>query len=169
MNGWLEYLPFCESDRQREVVTLRAQGVTVQSLSETFGVHKRNILMMCQRIKARAAKQGYSPEHDMIHTVPDNFSVSGTSTLYKDGAPLMQWVKSKNDTIAMFEQSLEHFKEGLLEDVQGKATPIERPAWKNEDLMACYMIGDHHLGQLYWPDETLDDPLRCGYFLQNAF
>ena len=158
MNNWLEYLPFCESDRQREVVTLRAQGVTVQSLSETFGVHKRNILMMCQRIKARAAKQGYSPEHDMIHTVPDNFSVSGTSTLYKDGAPLMQWVKSKNDTIAMFEQSLEHFKEGLLEDVQGKATPIERPAGKNEDLMACYMIGDHHLGQLSWPDETLDDP-----------
>jgi hypothetical protein len=27
----------------------------------------------------------------------------------------------------MFEEALEHFKEGLIEDVQGKARPIEKP------------------------------------------
>jgi len=86
---WESYLPYCESDRQREIVTARAQGVTVENLAKTLNVNRRNILMMCQRIKARAAKQGYSPEHDMIHTVPDGFKVRGTSTLYKDGDPVI--------------------------------------------------------------------------------
>ena len=158
MNEWESYLEFCKSDRQRQVIKLRSENKTVAEVAEIIGINRRNVSHMCQRIKAQAAKQGYSPEHDMIHTVPDNFSVSGTSTLYKDGDPVMQWVKSKNDTVAMFEQALEHFKEGLLEDVKGKAKPVKKPKGKNKDLMACYMIGDHHLGQLSWPDETLDDP-----------
>jgi hypothetical protein len=94
----------------------------------------------------------------MIHTVPDNFSVSGTSTLYKDGEPIMQWVKSKNDAIAMFEQALESFKEGLIEDVHGKARPVQKPTEdKDPNLLASYLIGDHHLGMVAWTPETGDD------------
>ena len=111
---WESYLPFCQSERQREIVQLRAQGMSAEKVSESIGIARRTILATCARVKANAAKQGYSPDHDMIHTVQDGFTVSGTSTLYKDGTPLMQWVKSKNDTVAMFEEALEHFKEGLL-------------------------------------------------------
>lgn len=158
MNEWEGYLPFCQSDRQHQVVKLRAEGNTVDKVAEIIGIHKRNVLMMCQRIRDRAAKQGYAPQHDMIHTVPDNFSVSGTSTLYKDGEPVMQWVKSKNDAIAMFERALEHFKEGLVEDLQGKAKPVERPTHaKDPNLLANYLIGDHHLGLVAWPPETGGD------------
>jgi threonyl-tRNA synthetase len=121
MNEWAAYLPFCQSERQAQVISLRAQGMTAEKVSESIGIARRTILATCARVKANAAKQGYSPDHDMIHTVPDGFTVSGTSTLYKDGEPIMQWVKSKNDAIAMFEQALESFKEGLIEDVHGKA------------------------------------------------
>ena len=158
MDNWGNYLEFCKSDRQRQVVKLRSEGKTVAEVAEIIGINRRNVSHMCQRIKAQAAKQGYSPEHDMIHTVPDNFSVSGTSTLYKDGDPVMQWVKSKNDTVAMFEQALEHFKEGLVEDLKGKAKPVQKPKGKKDnDLASCYLIGDHHLGMLAWTPETGDD------------
>jgi hypothetical protein len=96
---WESYLPFCQSERQAQVISLRAQGMTAEKAAEVMGINKRNAIAMCSRVKAVAAKQGYSPEHDMVHTVPDNFSVAGTSTLYKDGAPVMQWVKSKNDAM----------------------------------------------------------------------
>jgi hypothetical protein len=155
---WESYLPFCQSERQREIVQLRAQGLSAEKVSESIGIARRTILATCARVKANAAKQGYSPDHDMIHTVPDGFTVSGTSTLYKDGALLMQWVKSKNDTVAMFEEALEHFKEGLIEDVQGKAEPIEKPNNdKDPNLLASYLIGDHHLGMVAWTPETGDD------------
>jgi hypothetical protein len=158
MNEWEAYLPFCQSERQRELIALRAQGLATEKVAEVMGINRRNVVAMSARVKARAAKQGYSPEHDMLHTVPDNFSVSGTSTLYKDGAPLMQWVKSKNDTVAMFEEALEHFKEGLIEDVHGKAEPIEKPTEdKDPNLLASYLIGDHHLGMVAWTPETGDD------------
>jgi predicted phosphodiesterase len=159
MNEWEGYLPFCQSERQRELIALRAQGLAAEKVAEVMGINRRNVAAMSARIKARAAKQGYSPEHDMLHTVPDNFSVSGTSTLYKDGEPVMQWVKSKNDAIAMFEQALEHFKEGLVEDLAGKAKPTKKPEGeKDEELLACYLLGDHHLGMRAWPEETGGDP-----------
>jgi hypothetical protein len=155
---WESYLPFCQSERQAQVISLRAQGMTAEKAAEVMGINRRNAIAMCSRVKAVAAKQGYSPEHDMVHTVPDNFSVSGTSTLYKNGALLMQWVKSKNDTVAMFEEALEHFKEGLIEDVHGKARPIEKPNNdKDPNLLASYLIGDHHLGMVAWTPETGDD------------
>ena len=158
MNEWAAYLPFCQSERQAQVISLRAQGMTAEKAAEVMGINKRNAIAMCSRVKAVAAKQGYSPEHDMVHTVPDNFSVSGTSTLYKDGEPIMQWVKSKNDAIAMFEQALESFKEGLIEDVHGKARPVQKPTEdKDPNLLASYLIGDHHLGMVAWTPETGDD------------
>jgi hypothetical protein len=158
MNEWEAYLPFCQSERQAQVISLRAQGMTAEKVSESIGIARRTILATCARVKANAAKQGYSPDHDMIHTVPDNFSVSGTSTLYKDGEPIMQWVKSKNDAIAMFEQALESFKEGLIEDVHGKARPVQKPTEdKDPNLLASYLIGDHHLGMVAWTPETGDD------------
>jgi hypothetical protein len=81
MNEWEAYLPFCQSERQAQIISLRAQGMTAEKAAEVMGINKRNAIAMCSRVKAVAAKQGYSPEHDMVHTVPDNFSVSGTSTL----------------------------------------------------------------------------------------
>ena len=158
MNEWAAYLPFCQSERQAQIISLRAQGMTAEKAAEVMGINRRNAIAMCSRVKAVAAKQGYSPEHDMVHTVPDNFSVSGTSTLYKDGEPIMQWVKSKNDAIAMFEQALESFKEGLIEDVHGKARPVQKPTEdKDPNLLASYLIGDHHLGMVAWTPETGDD------------
>jgi hypothetical protein len=158
MNEWAAYLPFCQSERQAQIISLRAQGMTAEKAAEVMGINRRNAIAMCSRVKAVAAKQGYSPEHDMVHTVPDNFSVSGTSTLYKDGEPIMQWVKSKNDVIAMLEQALESFKEGLIEDVHGKARPVQKPTEdKDPNLLASYLIGDHHLGMVAWTPETGDD------------
>jgi transcriptional regulator len=48
---WESYLPFCQSDRQRELITLRAQGLTIEKVSESMGINKRNVVAMCQRVK----------------------------------------------------------------------------------------------------------------------
>jgi predicted phosphodiesterase len=159
MNDWEALIPYCGSARQREIVELRSNGMTARAVAVHLGIHERNVMEACARVKRNAAKQGYSPDHDMVHTVPDGFTVKGTSTLYKDGEPVIQWVKSASDTQALFEEALEAFKEGLVEDVQGKAKPVKKPAdKKDDDLLACYLLGDHHLGMRAWPEETGGDP-----------
>ena len=97
MTDWGGLLQFCETDRQRLVISLRQKGLSAKEVGEQVGAHERNVMAMCKRLRDKAAKQGYSPEHDMVHTVPDGYKVKGTSTLYKDGQPALQWVKSDID------------------------------------------------------------------------
>jgi predicted phosphodiesterase len=160
MNEWEALIPYCTSEKQRQVIQLRSNGMSARAVAEELGISERNVMGMCARVKSAAAKQGYSPDHDMVHTVPDGFTVKGVSTYYDDeGRPRGQWVKSASDTQALFEEALEAFKEGLVEDVAGKAKPVKKPKGeKDEDLLACYLLGDHHLGMRAWPEETGGDP-----------
>ena len=128
MTDWGGLLEFCETDRQRLVIGLRQKGLSAREVGEQVGAHERNVMAMCKRLKDKAAKQGYSPEHDMHHTVPKGFTVKGVSTYYNDeGQPTGQWVKSQSDPQALFEQALEDFKQGLVDDVKGKAERVEKP------------------------------------------
>lgn len=156
MTNWEALLAYCETDKQRQVCTMRMNGLSARDVALEVGITERNVMGLCQRLKAKAAKQGHSPEHNMVHTVPDGFTVKGVSTYYNDeGQPVGQWVKSSADKEALFEQALEAFKEGLVEDVAGKAIPVEAPKHeKDKDLIACQVLGDHHLGMLAWPPET---------------
>lgn len=156
MSEYEKLLEFVSTDRQRQVITLKSKGLTNAKTALELGISLRAVEKQIQKVRFASARQGYSPSHDMTHTVPDGFSVKGVSTYYNDeGVPTGQWVKSQADTQALFEASLEHFKEGLLEDVAGKADPITKPSQKKDnDLLACYLLGDHHLGMLSWPPET---------------
>jgi UDP-2,3-diacylglucosamine pyrophosphatase LpxH len=171
MSDWGGLLEFCETDRQREIIELRRQGLSVRQVSERVGIAGRNVQSACSRVRAAAARQGYSPEHDMHRTVPKGFSVKGVSTYYNDdGQPVGQWVKSQADTQALFEQALEDFKQGLVEDVQGKAKPVDKPTDnKDKNLAACYLIGDHHLGLRAWNKETGQDDYDIGISCKLLF
>src|SRR5438067_1493939 len=63
-----------------------------------LGVNGRNVSLAFERVRAKAARMGHAPAHDMTHTVPDGFKVKGVSTYYdKDGKPAGQWVKTNED------------------------------------------------------------------------
>lgn len=107
--------------------------------------------------EAALAKQGHAPEHGMTHTVPAGFMVKGVSTLHRaDGSIAAQWVKSKIDPeqqAAILEAAREAFTADLP---QVEARRPEGQQWLRR-LMACYPIGDAHIGMLSWPAETGDD------------
>lgn len=105
---------------------------------------------------ALAARQGFSPEHDMVHTVPAPFVVKGTSTLYKDGVAKLQWVKTKLDE-KQVEVAIRDFIQGLVEDARGLSPVIAQPTFVDKDLLVVYPMGDPHLGMYSWSDETGDN------------
>ena len=156
MYDYESLLEFATTDRQKQIVNLKLEGVPNAIIGRDLGITQRQVERHLQRIRQYAAKKGHSPKHDMVHTVPDGYTIKGISTYYNDeGKPVGQWVKSQADKEALFQQALEDFKEGLIEDVQGKATAVEKPTHeKDRDLLACYLLGDHHLGMLAWPPET---------------
>jgi hypothetical protein len=118
--------------------------------AEYLGLNVRSL----QKRKARMARKGWSPEHDMTHIVPDGFHLKGTSSLYKEGVkePVLQWVKSSIDherQNELMQAAIEAMGEDLPRMVFAPA-----PAACNVDLLNCYVVTDYHLGLLSWHEET---------------
>lgn len=106
--------------------------------------------------KAALARKGYSPDHDMTHTVPDGYKVKGVSTYYdKEGKPAGQWVKSTIDQDRQREL-LEASIEAALKDLP-RYIPKEAGKSHVDSLMAVYPIGDAHIGEYIWGAECGED------------
>src|SRR6185437_10505544 len=75
------------------IAALREHGSHTRA-ALALGIDRRSV----DRRAARLAAKGYSPQHDMTHTVPDGYKVKGVSTMYReDGTVAAQWVKSSED------------------------------------------------------------------------
>jgi len=160
MSSYYEGLKtYCNTDRQVQVISMRASGMTTKEVSMALGVTERTIQNITKLVVDRAKIRGYAPEHDMIHAVPDQYYVKGVSSYYnKDGELSGQWVKSSLSAEEARLKAFEIFKTGLMEDVAGKAKPTKKPKGKkDENKAAFYMCGDHHLGLKVWSPETGDD------------
>lgn len=106
--------------------------------------------------RRQLALAGIAPEHQMVHSAPDGYSVKGTSTLYRpDGSVAVQWVKTDRDAGAR-EAALVAAIEAMAADLPRVAPRKAKGAWR-ADLLTVYPIGDPHVGMLSWPDETGED------------
>jgi hypothetical protein len=110
-----------------------------------------------QSIRRRAARLGYSPDHDMTRPVPDGFSVSGVSTMYDaDGNVRAQWVKSKQERDLLLKATMEAAI-SIFSEHDMKVPKIATPKTKTSDLLSVYPMGDPHIGMYAWAKETGED------------
>jgi hypothetical protein len=117
--------------------------------ARALGVHKATINRAIVRLKGRAALQGFSPEHGMVHTVPKPFIVKGVSTYHAD---TKQWVKSAVSE-QRFLDLIREVAAGFIEDVG----PLDAPAAPldfQSDVIPWIQIGDAHLGMLAHANEV---------------
>lgn len=99
----------------------------------------------------KSKQEGRSP--DEVVRLPDPKTIVKLSTLYdQEGNVSQQWVAEKPEAIAQAEAWQEYAK-ALTEDLP-RAEPVPPPELTNSDLMACYPVGDHHMGMLAWDEET---------------
>ena len=142
------------TDRQWELLLAWEQEGTTRAAADKLGINRANIDRAHRAVLRKAAKAGYSPAHDLKHTVPEGYLVKGTSTLYdQNGKPKLQWVKSAVDREAM-EDFLYEAAKAFASELP-KASKIEAPCGGMKDQLAVYPIVDHHIGELVWGQETL--------------
>jgi len=152
-----ELRQWATTDRQKAVFeAMLANGGNTTKASRQLGIARGTIDDAMKRLATRAAKQGYSPAHDMTRTVPDGYVVKGVSTYYdKDGKPAGQWVKSSIDMERQQELIREMIK-AMTEDVRGLGPVSKPPKRTNSDYLAVYPIGDPHVGLQVWQQECGD-------------
>jgi hypothetical protein len=122
-----------------------------KAAARALGVVDSSVRCALKSLKARAAKQGYSPSHDMTKTVPDGFKVKGVSSLYVDGKLSSQWVKSTADEERR-EAAIRAAFEAMAQDLPRiPATPVVERA--DDRLASLYTLTDSHVGMLAWAKE----------------
>src|SRR3546814_14413503 len=116
------------------------------------GFHNATVSRCIKALQDKAASQGYSPDHDMTHVVPDGFRVKGVSSFYnRHGELTGQWVKSTTDHERR-EDLLRAAVDAMTGEVQ-QLPPIPAPEFKDERLLTVLPLGDHHFVILSWADE----------------
>tara|TARA_Y100000310_G_scaffold25627_2_gene24526 strand:- start:2779 stop:3963 length:1185 start_codon:yes stop_codon:yes gene_type:complete len=142
------------TERQWEIMQAWDEHGTSRLAAEALGINRSKVVAAHKRAKARAAKQGYAPEYGFIHQLPDGQKLRGVSTYYdKEGVIRGQWVKSQEDRerqAQMMREMVASFASELP-----RAAPVPAPEQLGPaHLMACYPIGDPHIGMLAWDEET---------------
>lgn len=160
--------PFA-TPRQWELLKAAEEHGSERAAAEALGLNKNSVNQAKKAVLDKAASKGYAPSYDYTKVVPDGFRLRGVSSYYgKDGELRGQWVKSERDR----ERQQEIF-DAIIAGLSGqleKAEPIAGPdpALLNDDLLACYPVGDLHLGMLSWGQETgADFDLKIGKRLMN--
>lgn len=136
----------------RTVDDIRGAGGTWVKCAEALDMNIRNVHTRYKSAKDLLARQGWSPEHDLTHQVPDGFHLKGASTLYKDGKQVLQWVKSSIDHKRQME-IMQAAIEAMGEDIP-RVSLMAAPPAGNFDLLNCYVVTDFHMGMLSWHEET---------------
>ena len=139
--------------RQVEYLDAVVTHGSMYRAAQVLGINRSALRRGIRAVEQRAAQQGYSPQHDMIHTVADGFRVKGVSTYYNaEGQAAGQWVKSTEDQ--------EHRRAILQEAFDAMAEELPRlpampgPLHSLEALATVYTLTDSHVGALCWHEET---------------
>lgn len=119
------------------------------------------LFKMVARIKARAARSGYAPEHGLTRTAAPGFKIKRASTYYfgdkEKGVPA-QWVIQEPDR-AKADEVMRAWVDELVDSggARGLCPATPAPAQSTNDLLAAYCIGDPHFGMYSWAEETGDN------------
>jgi len=157
MTEQIKLVDYASTPRQAEIVTLQESGITYSEIAKRLELSVNQVDRALRTVRGRAARSGFSPDHDMTHPVPDGFRLKGTSTLYdEDGNQRMQWVKTTadQDQLARYAKQL---SESILETVKPikprKLTKVAR----DPDKMVVYPLGDAHIGLYCWSGDAEED------------
>lgn len=148
---------FC-TVRQMELLQAVNTHKGMRPAARALGVNFSTVEQAVASVKAKAALQGYSPEHQQTRVVPPGQALRGVSALFRRGEvePVVEWVKTKVDDQARL-KVLEDFARWLVLDVKPIPAAPGPTGLIEADLLSVYPMGDPHFGMYAWWQDAGDN------------
>lgn len=140
------YLQFC-TDKQREAFLACRNNSTMEVVAEKLSITTAGVRKHIALIKAKAIKQGYSPEHKLDRVVPDTLELTGLSDMQvnEHGKPI--WYKFGKSQIQQA-KAIMIATDTFMEDLP-RIEPSEYIGSDYDtDIIPWFNIGDAHIGML---------------------
>ena len=149
----LSYLTQYATVRQLEYIEAITRLGSHNKAAKELNIGRRVIDKSISQLKFKASRQGLSPQHDMIHSVPEGFNVKGVSTYYDDeGKVRGQWVKT-TASAENAEKVREAFVEAMKDELP-RFEAIRKNVITEAALLNVFVYGDPHIGMRAWAEET---------------
>ena len=150
-----ELYKYC-TPRQKQVLEAIERLGSARAAATELGMNIGGASETYVAVKRKAAKFGYSPEHDFTRPVPEGYVAKGVSTYYNaEGKPAGQWVKASLSHEALVD-AMREAVEGFKDEIP-PVVSIVAPAASEEHLCNLYTFTDYHLGMLAWHKEGGSD------------
>ena len=146
------------TERQAECLEAYWECGSMRKAAAKLGVNPRAIWNAINAVKGKAAASAYAPEHGLREPYADGFKL-GKATIQRNGKTgeiERVWDRMCEDKERQAEMLLAAIQ-AHAEELQPIPARIIAPIDADPRLMACYPIGDLHVGMLSWPDETGED------------
>lgn len=149
------YFEFCQTERQREVLSALIKAGTDRKAAQLVGVHPRNLQRIKERIRKQAALKNFAPSCGMTTPLSDVEVLKGRSYLEdkRTGEVVLQWSKTNVDLQHQIELAKQTVDELATEVKRAKPTELKNKT-QLQDLLNLYILTDFHLGMLAWKPET---------------
>lgn len=146
-----KFKEFATETQARYVDAVNANG-SKRAAARALNIDYKTLHNGIDAVIRKAALRGYAPDYEMSKMAAPGFAIKGTSTLFKDGKQMIQWVKTSRD-----EQQAEAIMRAAVEAMCQDITPTPAqplPALAgSQDLCNVYTLTDSHVGMLAWHRE----------------
>lgn len=132
--------------------SIKSHG-SIRAAARAMGLAEGTVRASVRGLKARAVRQGYSPEHHLTRPVAPGLKLRGTSQLFKAGQaePVLEWVKTTADEAAR-EAMVRAAYEAMAQELD-RERPVDAPLISNASLATVYTLTDSHVGAMCWHKE----------------
>lgn len=145
-----ELLNYCETERERTIVTRLIAGEAAKDISESLGINRGGASGTYRRVAKRAALKGYAPNSGINHPVAEGFELRGYSHFTKTAAGELIWLKTRAAEHAYWQGI-----EAAIASVQPvNINVLPTPPEPQSDIVPWLQIGDAHIGLLCSEAET---------------
>ena len=151
MSSYQELRPFAETTAQAAALEAVISEGSQAKAARHLGIAKQTLSATLDRIRKKARRRGFDPEHNLVNPAAPGNRFSRASTLYRmpepdpeTGGPLIQWIRQEPEAEARAEMMRAYVDE-LVGEIQPRK-PIKAPQAAAKDMLASYPIGDHHFG-----------------------
>lgn len=139
--------------RQREAIEAIIRHGGVSAAAKAEGCAQSGLSERLQEVRRKAARVGYAPDQGLHAPYPDGYRM-GKVTIQRaaDGGIERTWERMCEDRERQAEATREAIR-ALAEDVP-RVKARKGPRHVRDELAACYVLSDAHLGMLAWGEET---------------
>lgn len=154
MNEYESLLELDNTNRQNELLHALIKYNNVKKAAHSINMSERGAFRMLATVRKRANAIGKGSHFIATNNLKNTgLNVSGTSTMYKDGEPVLQWVKTSKSIENQYEAYIELLRDETSH-IHRHYTKIKPPKNTIKNLITNYKTTDLHFGALMWHEET---------------